>query len=114
VLTFVGFTIARNHFLTTRLWLATQAHVRPETKIGCFGYTESSLVWEFRKVSTNRLVLGDVKAAKNFLTNAPPFILVLPTQYLASLPNTNGLRIDMHGLDMVKLKNWNLTALIRE
>ncbi len=114
VLTFVGFTIARNHFLTTRLWLATQAHVRPETKIGCFGYTEPSLVWEFRKVSTNHVVLGDVKAAKNFLTNAPPFILVLPTADLASLPDTNGLRIDMHGLDMVKLKNWNLTALIRE
>jgi hypothetical protein len=113
LLTFVGFAIARNNFLTTKLWLATQAHVRPETKIGCFGYTEPSLVWEFRKVSTNRLVLGDVKAAKNFLTNAPPFILVLPTKDLASLPGTNGLHLQEHGLDMVKFKNWDLTALVR-
>jgi 4-amino-4-deoxy-L-arabinose transferase-like glycosyltransferase len=113
-LTFGGFSIARNHFLTTKLWLATQAHVRPETKIGCFGYTESSLVWEFRKVTTNRIVLGDVTAAKNFLTNAPPFMLVLPTQNLTNLPDTNGLLISVHGLDMVKLKNWDLTAIIRE
>ena len=113
LLTFAGFAIARNHFLTTKLWLATQAHVQPQTKIGCFGYTESSLVWEFRKVSTNRLVLGDVKAAKNFLTNAPPFILVLPTADLASLPDTNGLLIRVHGLDMVKLKTRDLTAIVR-
>jgi 4-amino-4-deoxy-L-arabinose transferase-like glycosyltransferase len=114
LLTFVGFPIARNHLLTTRLWLATQAHVRPQTKIGCFGYTESSLVWEFRKVSTNNLVLGDVPAAKDFLTNAPPFILVLPTKDLAGLPDTNGLLIPVHGLDMVKLKNRDLTAIVRE
>jgi len=114
LLTLVGFTFARNHFLTKQLWLATEAHVQPQTKIGCFGYTESSLVWEFRKVSTNHIVLGDVKLAKNFLTNAPPFILVLPTKNLADLPDTNGLLISVHGLDMVKLKNWDLTAIIRE
>jgi 4-amino-4-deoxy-L-arabinose transferase-like glycosyltransferase len=113
LLTLAGFAIARNNFLTTKLWLATQAHVQPQTKIGCFGYTESSLVWEFRKVSTNCLVLGDVKAAKNFLTNAPPFILVLPTRDLAGLPETNGLLISVRGLDMVKLKNWDLTAIVR-
>ena len=114
LLTLVGFPIARNHFLTTRLWLATQAHVRPATKIGCFGYTESSLVWEFRKVSTNRVMLGEVKAAKDFLTNPPPFILVLPTKNLADLSDTNGTLIPVHGLDMVKLKNWDLTAIIRQ
>ncbi|MEI7535031.1 MAG: glycosyltransferase family 39 protein [Verrucomicrobiae bacterium] len=112
-LTFVGFSVARNHFLTTKLWNATQPYVQPQTKIGCFGYTESSLVWEFRKVSTNRIVLGDLRAAKNFLTNTPPFILVLPTKNLADLPDTNGLLIAVRGLDMVKLKNWDLTAIVR-
>ena len=114
LLTLGGFTYARNHFLTKQLWLATQAHVQPQTKIGCFGYTESSLVWEFRKSTTNRIVLGDVKSAKNFLTNAPPFILVLPTGNLADLPDTNGRLISVRGLDMVKLKNWDLTAIIHE
>ncbi len=114
LLTFVGFTVARNHFLTTKLWQATQTYVRPDTKIGCFGYTESSLVWEFRKVATNHIVLGDLKAAKAFLTNTPPYILVVPTKNLADLPDTNGLQIAVHGLDMVKLKNWDLTAIIRQ
>jgi 4-amino-4-deoxy-L-arabinose transferase-like glycosyltransferase len=114
LLAFVGFPIARNHFLTKKLWLATQSYVQPQTKIGCFGYTESSLVWEFRKVATNDIVLGDVKAAKNFLTNAPPFILVLPTKNLAQLPDMNGLLISVRGLDMVKSTNWDLTAIIRE
>jgi len=114
ILTFVGFTFARNHFLTKQLWLATQTHIQPQTKIGCFGYTESSLVWEFRKGTTNRIMLGDIKAAKNFLTNTPPFILVLPTKNLIDLPDTKGLLISVHGLDMVKLKNWDLTAIIRE
>ena len=112
-LTLVGFSVARNNFLTTKLWNATQSYVQPQTKIGCFGYTESSLVWEFRKVTTNRIVLGDLKAAKNFLTNTPPFILVVPTKNLADLPDTNGLLIAVRGLDMVKLKNWDLTAIVR-
>jgi 4-amino-4-deoxy-L-arabinose transferase-like glycosyltransferase len=112
-LTFVGFSVARNNFLTTKLWNATQSYVQPQTKIGCFGYTESSLVWEFRKVATNRIVLGDLKVAKNFLTNTPPFILVLPTKNLADLPDTNGFLISVRGLDMVKLKHWDLTAIVR-
>jgi hypothetical protein len=90
-----------------------QPQVRPETKVGCFGFTESSLVWKFRGVVTNTVTLGEEKEAKNFLTNAPPFILVLPTKDLATLPNTNGLHFQVHGLDMVKFKNWDLTAIVR-
>jgi 4-amino-4-deoxy-L-arabinose transferase-like glycosyltransferase len=113
VLTLGGFTYARNHFLSEQLWLAVKPHVRPETKIGCFGFTEASLVWQFRGVSTNYIVLGEVKSAKSFLTNTPPFILVLPTQDLAQLPDTNGLLVPVHGLDMVKFKSLDLTAIIR-
>jgi hypothetical protein len=58
--------------------------------------------------------LGDVKLAQNFLTNAPPFILVLPTKDFAKLTDTNGILFRAHGLDMVKFKNWDLTALVRE
>ena len=88
-------------------------HVQPETKVGCFGFTESSLVWKFRGVSTNLDTLGDVTLAKDFLTNAPPFILVLPTKDLANLPDTNGQRFRVHGLDMVKFKTRDLTAIVR-
>ncbi len=105
--------VARNYLLTENLWRAVRPHVRAETKVGCFGYTEPSLVWKLRGVVTNAVTLGEVKQAKDFLTNAPPFILVLPTKDAASLVGTNGLRIQVQGLDMVKFKNWNLTAIIR-
>jgi|SRR5665213_390572 len=105
--------IGRNYLLTENLWREVQPHVRAETKVGCFGYTEPSLVWKFRSVITNTVVLGDVKMARDFLTNAPPFILVLPTKDVATLADTNGLQIQVHGLDMVKFKNWDLTALVR-
>ena len=110
----LGFaSVARNYLLTENLWREVKAHVRPETKVGCFGYTEPSLVWKFRSVSTNLVVLGDAKLARDFLTNAPPFILVLPTSGLAKLPDANGVQIHVRGLDMVKFKNWDLTAIVR-
>ena len=110
----LGFAaIAKHYLLTENLWRAVQPHVRAETKVACLGYTEPSLVWKFRRVITNTVVLGDVKMAQDFLTNTPPFILVLPTTDFAKLSDTNGLQIQVHGLDMVKFKNWNLTVLVR-
>jgi len=110
----LGFAaVAKNYLLTENLWRAVQPHMRPETKVGCFGFTESSLVWKFRSVTTNMVVLDEEKQAKNFLTNEPPFILVLPTKDLATLPDTNGLQLQVHGLDMVKFKNWDLTVIVR-
>jgi len=112
-LTLAGFSVARNFLLTENLWRAVQPHVRPETKVACLGYTEPSLVWKFRGVSTNIVVLGDAKLARDFLTNAPPFILVLPAKDFAQLPDTNGIIFHVRGLDLVKFKNWDLTAIVR-
>ena len=111
----LGFTaVARNYLLTENLWRAVGPYTRAETKVGCFGFTESSLVWKFRGVVTNLVVLGEEKNAGKFLTNPPPFILVLPTKDVATLADTNGLRLQVRGLDMVKFKNWDLTAIIRD
>ncbi len=107
-----GFSIARNYLLTENLWREVKTSVRPETKVGCFGYTEPSLVWKFRSVSTNLVTLGDAKRAKDFLTNAPPFILVLPTSDLTNFSAVAGTRFRARGLDMVKFKNRDLTAII--
>jgi hypothetical protein len=60
------------------------------------------------------VTLGEEKDAADFLTNPPPFILVLPTRDVAKLPDTNGLQIQVHGLDIVKLRNWDLTAIVRQ
>jgi 4-amino-4-deoxy-L-arabinose transferase-like glycosyltransferase len=113
VLTFGIFPVAKNYLLTENLWRAVQPYVRANTKIACLDYTEPSLVWKFRGVSTNFILLGDLKLAANFLTNAPPFILVLPTKNLPDLANTNGTQIRASGLDMVRFKNRDLTAIIR-
>ena len=113
VLMLGGFAIARNYLLTENLWREVKAHVRPETKVGCFGYTEPSLVWKFRSVTTNLVTLGDVKLAKDFLTNTPPFILVLPTSELPNWPAVGGTQFHVRGLDMVKFKNRDLTAIVR-
>jgi 4-amino-4-deoxy-L-arabinose transferase-like glycosyltransferase len=115
VLTLGVFSYARGSLLTLNLWKATQPYVKPETKIGCYGYIEPSLVWKFRDVTTNTLVLvEDENSATNFLTNTPPYILVLPTKDLAELSNPGGMRIDVHGFDMVKFKNWDLTAIVKQ
>jgi 4-amino-4-deoxy-L-arabinose transferase-like glycosyltransferase len=108
-----GSSFFQNRLLTENLWHALQPHVRPETRLGSFGYTEPSIVWRFRQVITNQVTLDSVTQARDFLTNSPPYILVLPTSDLAQLPDTNGLLISVHGLDMVRLKNWKLTALVR-
>jgi hypothetical protein len=113
VLTLGVTPVVRHFLLTENLWRAAQPYTRPETKVGCFGYTEPSLVWKFRGVVTNTVVLGEEKNAARFLTNAPPYILVLPTKDVAALGETNGVRFQVHGLDMVKLKNWDLTAIVR-
>ncbi|MGH7981357.1 MAG: hypothetical protein ACREE6_18420, partial [Limisphaerales bacterium] len=107
------FSCARGSWLTSNLWRATRAYVTPGTKVGCFGYVEPSLVWKFRSVVTNTVVLGDEHSAKDFLTNQPPFILVLPTADVGSLPDTNGRRIQVRGLDMVRFKERDLTAIVR-
>lgn len=114
VVMFGFFSIVKYDFLTENLWRATRAYVRPETKVGCYGFNESSLVWRFRTISTNMVALGDEKSAADFLTNPPPSILVLPTRDVTKLPDTNGLQIQVHGLDIVKLKNWDLTAIVRQ
>jgi 4-amino-4-deoxy-L-arabinose transferase-like glycosyltransferase len=111
--TLVGFSLLKGHLLTENVWRELQPHVRPETRVGCFGYTEPSLVWRFRAVTTNRVTLASIEQAKNFLTNPPPLIIVLPTKDLAQFKDLNGPQIQVHGFDMVKFKNWQLTAILR-
>ena len=111
--TLVGFPLLKGHLLTENVWRALQGHVRSETRVGCFDYDEPSLVWRFRTVSTNRVTLGSVNQVKNFLTNPPPLIIVLPTKNLAQFEGLTGPQIQIHGLDMVKFKNWELTAILR-
>ena len=111
-LTLGATSLVKHQLLTERLWDAVRPQVHAETKVGCFGFTESSLVWKFRGVVTNTVTLGDENQAKDFLTNTPPFILVVPTKALGSLPITNGFRCRVQGFDMVRFKKRDLTAIM--
>ncbi|HEX7654143.1 MAG TPA: hypothetical protein VF607_11595, partial [Verrucomicrobiae bacterium] len=112
LVTVVGFGLAGRYFLSERLWAATHSYVTPATKIGSFGFVEGSLVWRYRSVTTNYLTLGDPKQAAHFLTNSPPYILIVPTTYLTNLPDTNGIQFQVRGLDLVKFKFRDLTAIV--
>ena len=108
-------SVAKNHLLTPELWRAAQPYIKPETKLGSFGYTEPSLPWKFRSVATNLLVLDTTeKDAKNFLTNTPPFILILPTKDVASLPDANGLQLQVHGLNLGRSRMMDLTVIVKQ
>ena len=113
LVTLVGFPLLKSHLLTENVWRELQGHVRPETRVGCFVYDEPSLVWRFRNVTTNRVTLDRIDQVKNFLTNPPPLIIVLPTKDLAQFEGLTGQQIQIHGFDMVKFKNWELTAILR-
>jgi 4-amino-4-deoxy-L-arabinose transferase-like glycosyltransferase len=108
-----GGLVVRQQFLTENLWRAVRPHMQPGTKVGCYGFTESSLVWKFRGITTNLVTLGEAKDADFFLTNPPPSILVIPTRELGSLMDTNGLLLQVHGLDLVRFRRWDLTAIVR-
>src|SRR5690348_5025283 len=94
-----GFSVLRNQMLAENVWRAAQPYVRPETRVGCFGYNEASLVRKFRAVTTKHITLGDVAEAKNFLTNAPPLIIVVPTKDSAQFKDLGGSQINVRGLD---------------
>ncbi len=64
VVMFGFFSFAKFDFLTENLWRATRVYVRPDTKVGCYGFTESSLVWRFRAVTTNLVTLGPGKTGR--------------------------------------------------
>ena len=110
--TLIGFPVLTSHLLTENAWRELQGHVRPETRVGCFGYDEPSMVWRFRNVTTNRVTLDTVDQVKNFLTNPPPLMVILPTKNLAQFEGLTGPQIQIHGFDMVKFKNWDLTAVL--
>lgn len=114
VLTLGVFSYAEKHLLTENLWHAIQGQVKPETKIGCFGFIEPSQVWRFRSVTTNKVTFGNAEQAKKFLTNPPPCILILPSSALAKLPDTNGTLLQVHGFDLVKFNNRDMTVIVRE
>lgn len=106
-------TVVRHFLLTENLWRELKPHVTAETKVGAFGYTEPSLVWKFRGAVTNYLTLGKASEAKDFFTNEPPFIVIIPTEQLTNLPDTNGLQFSASGVDLVKFQNRKLTAIVR-
>ncbi len=91
-LTWLGFACFRPLFLSDKIWSEVQSQVHPETRVACVDYGEASLVWKFRSVSTNYLLLSPTpEQVTNFLAQPGPWIFVAPTNYvLAANAFTNG------------------------
>lgn len=111
------FPWADKHLVTADLWRQVKPHTRPDTKLLVVGFSEPSLVWEFRQGTTNYAEYFkpvNVAAAR---TSSPPFCLVLPTPLFEknreAMPSGATL-VHAHGFDTTGFRRWNLTAVIKQ
>jgi len=107
LVTWFGFAAFRPLFLSDKIWSEVQPRVRAETRVACVDYGEASLVWKFRSVTTNYLLLSPTPVqATNFLAQPGPWIFVAPTGYaLPANAFTNGAtRLNFTGYDVSRWK----------
>ena len=92
VLTLGAFAWVRPDFVAEEIWAAVRTHVRPETRVASVGYGEASLVWKFRSVITNAVLLSpDTNRLAGFFQDPGPWIFLAPAGYAPPVPAwTNG------------------------
>jgi len=104
------------NLLAANLWREAQPYIRPETRIASVQFEEPSLVWEFRRVSTNDVEFMPLTQAASFWRQPGPRCLILPTKdwdaIRLSTP-TNAVVLRAHGLDTASFHRWDMTAIIR-
>lgn len=116
VLTLAVFPLVKPKFVVASVWREAAPHVRPETKVGAVGIGEPSLVWEFRRVTTNTVEWLKPGQTPEFLAEQSPRVLVLPTErFQAPLTNlaSNAVVRRVTGLDTGNFKKRDLTVIIR-
>jgi 4-amino-4-deoxy-L-arabinose transferase-like glycosyltransferase len=116
VLTLGLFPLARARLVSTNVWQGAKPYVRPEMAMGVVQFGEPSLVWEFRKVVTNRVQMLSVSEAVSFLSQSPPRVLILPSaEFPESLRQltSNAVMLRATGIDTVQFKCWDLTAVVK-
>ena len=108
-LTWIGFAALRPEFVAEEIWAKLAPQVRPETRVASVGYGEASLVWKFRAVTTNYLVLAPTPGqVTNFLAQPGPWIFITPKGYAPPIPaqTNSATAITITGGDVSR---WNFT-----
>jgi len=116
VITLILFPLARARLVTWEVCKLAKPYVSPDMVMGVVQFSEPSLIWEFRRVVTNRVEMLSLPQATEFLRQNPPRILVLPTQELRGPLYelaTNAIQVRAAGIDTVQFKNWDLTAVVK-
>jgi 4-amino-4-deoxy-L-arabinose transferase-like glycosyltransferase len=107
--------IARS-FPTYALFQQSRGSLRPEMEFGAVDYQEPSLVWYFRSRTNGFLTPLNKMNAPNFMAQAGPRFLILPTALAAkifpSLPS-NWANFSTRGFNIAKGKHVDLTLLLK-
>lgn len=117
LLTLGLFQAVRPYFVAANLFRQTQAFWAPNTQFAAVGFDEPSLVWEFRRCSTNYMQHLSADQAGEFLQGKGPRLLVLSardfTPGLKSLAN-NLPSFHATGLDTARFRRIDLIAVFKE
>ena len=115
IITLAGFPLFARHVVTEGLWEKAKPEVEPGMKLTAVGFTEPSLVWQFRSVITNYAEFLKVDRIETSLRQPAPFCLVLPTAALrtnqTAVPS-EAVLIHAVGVDTAGFKHHDLTAVI--
>jgi len=103
--------------VAAQLYQQARPFCSPAMQVATLNFDEPSLVWEFRRSTTNYLQHLTADQAPRFLQMQGPRMLILPTRDLSSqlqTAATNFLSFRARGLDTVRFRSVDLTALVRE
>jgi len=104
LLAIAGFLAAKPEFVSRRLFEESKPYLKPEMKFAAVGYTEPSLVWEFRGIVTNYMQTLDANQAAGFFRENNSYVLIVPTSFYKTnlmVFGTNAIAVQARGI------NWD-------
>jgi 4-amino-4-deoxy-L-arabinose transferase-like glycosyltransferase len=110
------FSLVKPYFVAANLYHQARSFCSPNMEFASVGFDEPSLVWEFRRATTNYLQHLTAEQAEQFLQKAGPRMLILPTQALTAelrTAATNLLTFHAAGLDTARFRRIELTAVVK-
>ena len=112
-----GFWFLNRHLLAVSIWRKAGPSVRPATRVASVDFHEPSLVWEFRRVSTNYVDFIDLAGAQFFWRQPGPRCLIIPTKNFDMgqfIPAANASIERVTGTDTASFRRWDVIVLTRK
>ena len=124
VLTLPGFWLARREFVSQSIFEKSKPYLNRGMKFATVDYTEASLVWLYRGVTTNYMETLSDEEAGAFVQQSNPFVLIVPSSLYQTdrvLHAADTVSVEARGLNVAKIEfkgqklQWtDLTAVIRQ